>query len=83
MAAFPTREADAVKQGPGWVFLDWKEPADGGKPSAYLVEQREMPDGPWTHAQTVMPSEATWWASPAGRVWNSGCSPATRRGTGR
>jgi hypothetical protein len=59
MAAFPTREADAVKQGPGWVFLDWKEPADGGKPSAYIVEQREMPDGPWSHAQTVMPSEAT------------------------
>ena len=29
------RTLEAPRQGDGWVFLDWKEPVDGGKVAAY------------------------------------------------
>ncbi len=35
-----TRLLEVPKQGKGWVFLDWKAPADGGKPKAYKVQRR-------------------------------------------
>lgn len=34
-----TRQLEAPKQGDGWVFLDWKAPADGGKVGAYKVQR--------------------------------------------
>jgi hypothetical protein len=40
------RLAEAPRQGEGWVFLDWKPPADGGRPAAYTIERRERPSGP-------------------------------------
>ncbi len=36
-----TRLLEAPKQGKGWLFLDWKAPADGGKPKAYKVQRRD------------------------------------------
>lgn len=39
---------EAPRMGKGWVFLTWSKPADGGKPAAYEIERRELPDGPWT-----------------------------------
>lgn len=53
------RLLEAPRQGAGWVFLDWKEPADGGRPSVYVVEVRSLPDGQWQHAATALTSEAT------------------------
>ena len=43
----------APKQGEGWVFLDWKEPSDGGAPAAYKVMRREHPEGPWQEFATA------------------------------
>jgi len=53
------RTLEAPKQGEGWVFLDWKEPIDGGKLAAYTVQRRERPSGPWTDVATAIESEIT------------------------
>jgi len=53
------RLLEAPKQGEGWVFLDWKPPASGGKPAAYTIERRERPAGPWESTATAIETEAT------------------------
>lgn len=53
------RLLEAPKQGEGWVFLDWKAPADGGVPAAYKVMRRERPAGLWEEVATAVISEAT------------------------
>ena len=54
-----SRLLEAPKQGAGWVFLDWKAPADGGKPAAYKVQRRNRPSGPWENVATAILSEIT------------------------
>ena len=51
------RLLEASKQGKGWLFLDWKAPADGGKPKAYKVQRRS--DGSWSDVATAILTEAT------------------------
>ena len=41
------RQLEAPKQGDGWLFLDWKAPAEGGKVSAYKIQRRNRPAGQW------------------------------------
>ena len=53
------RLLEAPRQGEGWVFLDWKKPAGGGRPAAYKVMRRERPAGPWEEVATAVISEAT------------------------
>jgi len=53
------RLLEAPRQGEGWVFLDWKKPADGGKPAAYRVMRRERPAGLWEDVATAVITEAT------------------------
>ena len=53
------RLLEALRQGEGWVFLDWKKPADGGRPAAYKVMRRERPAGPWEDVATAVITEAT------------------------
>lgn len=60
------RLLEAPKQGEGWVFLDWKPPADGGKPAAYRIERRERPAGPWGSIATAIETEATLVGQPRG-----------------
>lgn len=62
-----TRLLEAPKQGAGWVFMDWKKPADGGRISAYKVMRRERPDGPWAEVATAVISEATLVEQPTGK----------------
>ncbi len=54
-----TRLLEAPKQGKGWLFLDWKTPADGGKPKAYKVQRRNRPAGSWKNVATAILSEIT------------------------
>jgi len=54
-----SRMLEAPKQGAGWVFLDWKQPADGGKPAAYKVQRRVLPAGSWETVATAILSEIT------------------------
>ena len=51
------RMLEAPKQGAGWVYLDWKQPADGGKAAAYKVQRRI--DGDWKDIATAILSEIT------------------------
>ena len=51
----------------GWVFLDWKEPIDGGKPAAYKIQRRERPAGDWQDVSTAMDSETTLVDQPRGK----------------
>ena len=53
------RSLEAPKQGEGWLFLDWKEPLDGGQVAAYKVQRRERPAGEWSDVATAMESEIT------------------------
>jgi len=57
------RLLEAPRQGVGWVFLDWKQPADGGKPKAYKVQRRVVGVEPvsdrWDNIATAILTEAT------------------------
>ena len=50
---------EAPRQGDGWVFLDWKQPAEGGKPAAYKVQRRVRDSGDWKDVGTAILTEAT------------------------
>lgn len=54
-----TRLLEAPKQGAGWLFLDWKAPADGGKAKAYKVQRRNRSAGAWKTVATAILSEIT------------------------
>jgi hypothetical protein len=41
------RTLEPMRQGPGWLYLDWKEPSDGGAVAAYRVESRKQMGGEW------------------------------------
>ena len=70
-----TRLLEVPKQGADWVFLDWKAPAEGGKPRAYKV-QRRLRDGGgvgggavrdrWEDVATAILTEATLVDQPRG-----------------
>jgi len=53
------RLLEAPKQGKGWVFLDWKAPAEGGRPKAYKVQRRLHDGGSWKDIATAILTEAT------------------------
>lgn len=53
------RILEAPRQGEGWVFMDWKEPADGGAVVAYKIERRERPVGDWMLISMTFESETT------------------------
>lgn len=61
-----TRQLEAPKQGDGWVFLDWKQPADGGRVSAYKIQRRQRPEGAWQDVATAIETEATLVDQPKG-----------------
>ncbi len=62
-----TLSLKVVNQGEGWIGLEWKAPADGGKLSAYKVMRRERPEGPWLEVQTAVTTEATLVEQPRGK----------------
>ena len=62
-----SRLLEAPRQGEGWVFLDWKAPANGGKPAAYRVIRRERDGGSWENVATAMLTEVTLVEQPRGK----------------
>jgi hypothetical protein len=61
------RQLEAPKQGDGWVFLDWKQPAEGGRVSAYKIQRRQRPDGVWQDVATAIETESTLVDQPKGK----------------
>lgn len=53
------RTLEAPRQGEGWIFLDWKEPSDGGAVASYKIERRERPAGNWGIVGLATESETT------------------------
>ena len=53
------RSLEAPREGEGWVFLDWKEPVDGGAVAAYKIQRCERPSGAWSDVGMAMESEIT------------------------
>ena len=53
------RTLEVLREGDGWVFLDWKEPVEGGKVAAYKVQRRRREDGSWVDAGMAIDSEIT------------------------
>jgi hypothetical protein len=44
------RSLGTLQEGDGWVILDWKEPTDGGRVSAYRVRCKKSNGGSWKDA---------------------------------
>jgi len=63
------RSLEVPSQGEGWIFLDWKKPADGGAVSAYKIERREKPAGDWMLVNMAIESEATLNNQERGKDW--------------
>ena len=63
------RALEAPRQGEGWVFLDWKDPAEGGSVAAYKIERRERPAGDWVLVNMAIESEATLNNQERGKDW--------------
>jgi len=63
------RSLEAPREGEGWLFLDWKEPADGGKVAAYKIQRRQRPDGPWSDVGMAIESEITLTNQERGKEW--------------
>ena len=63
------RSLESPRQGEGWIFLDWKKPADGGAVAAYKIERREQPTGTWMLVNMAIESEATLNNQERGKDW--------------
>lgn len=63
------RTLEAPRQGEGWIFLDWKEPLEGGAVASYKIERRERPAGAWNVVGVAIESEATLNNQESGKQW--------------
>ncbi len=76
------RALEAARQGEGWVFLDWKKPADGGAVAAYKIERRELPASGWTLISMAIESEATLNNQERGKEWEYRVIATNKAGEG-
>lgn len=54
------RALEVVREGKDWIYLDWKEPTDGGAVSAYQIQRRQRNgDGGWINVAMSVESEVT------------------------
>jgi len=76
------RSLKAPRQGEGWIFLDWKKPADGGAVAAYKIERRERPTGDWMLISMAIESEATLNNQERGKDWEYRVIATNKAGEG-
>jgi hypothetical protein len=77
-----SRLLESPKQGEGWVFLDWKAPADGGKPRAYKIQQRKRSNSSWQDVATAILTEATLVKQPRGKEFEYRIIAVNKAGDG-
>lgn len=53
------RTLEVIREGKDWVFLDWKEPLEGGETAAYRVQRRRREGGDWLDVGMSVESEIT------------------------
>jgi hypothetical protein len=76
------RSLEAPRQGEGWIFLDWKEPIDGGKPAAYKIQRRQRPEGAWVEVSMAIESEITLSDQTRGVEWEFRIIAVNKAGEG-
>lgn len=76
------RTLEIVSQGEGWLNLDWKKPADGGKVASYKIERRERPAGDWALISLALESEATLNNQERGKDWEFRVIAVNKAGEG-
>lgn len=76
------RSLEIPRQGEGWVFLDWKSPADGGAVASYKVERRERPAGSWAIVSMALDSETTLTNQERGKDWEYRVIAVNKAGEG-
>jgi hypothetical protein len=76
------RTLEAPREGEGWIFLDWKDPVDGGAVASYKIERRERPAGDWMLISLAMESEATLNNQERGKDWEYRVIAVNKAGEG-
>ena len=76
------RTLEAPREGEGWVFLDWKEPVDGGAVAAYKIQRRERPSGAWADVGVAIESEITLTNQERGKEWEYRVLAVNKAGEG-
>ncbi len=77
-----TRMLEAVQQGEGWIYLDWKAPSDGGAVAAYKIQRRLRPDGSWSDVGMAIESEVTLTDQDRGQEWEYRVIAVNKTGEG-
>lgn len=77
-----TRSLEAPREGEGWIFLDWKAPADGGVVAAYKIQRRLRADGAWTDVGMAIESELTLHNQERGQEWEYRVMAVNKAGDG-
>ena len=54
----PPRTLEVEREGPGWVYLDWKKPSEGGAVAAYHVQVARSEGGEWKDVCTCFETMA-------------------------
>ncbi len=76
------RILEAPRQGEGWVFLDWKQPADGGAVASYKIQRRLRAGGTWHDVGLAMESETTLHDQERGKEWEYQVIAVNKAGEG-
>jgi hypothetical protein len=71
-----------VREGPDWIELSWKKPADGGKPAAYRVQVRARKQGPWRDVGSTVEPAITLYNQESGTELNYRVLAVNRAGEG-
>lgn len=61
------RSLEIISQTDGSIFLDWKNPSDGGRVASYRVERRERPAGAWEACGATNATELLLLNQPRGK----------------
>lgn len=76
------RSLEAPREGEGWIFLDWKEPVDGGAVAGYKIQLRERPCGAWGDVGMATESEITLSNLERGKEWEYRVLAVNKAGEG-
>lgn len=76
------RSLEAPREGEGWIYLDWKQPVDGGTVASYNIERRERPEGPWQTVSLAMTTETTLHDQDRGKEFEYRVSAVNKAGEG-
>ena len=76
------RILEAPRQGEGWIFLDWKEPADGGAVATYKIQRRLRAGGTWLDVGLAMESKTTLTEQERGKEWEYQVIAVNKAGEG-